>query len=109
MQGWGDNMSKKIKKPISQLICESLDVPSGALGRTSFIEAVGNRELTVIGCEGLRTYTDSRVVLELCDGVFSVIGKELELKSFLDGTVTVRGIIASVHYGEIMPEGCDVH
>ncbi len=102
-------MSKKIKKPISQRICESLDVPEGAFGRTSFVEAVGNRELTVIGCEGLRTYTDSRVVLELCDGIFCVLGKDLELRSFIDGAVTVRGIISSVHYGEIIPEGCDVH
>lgn len=101
-------MIKKPKKPISQRICEGLDLPGGAIGRTSFFEAVGNRELTISGCEGLRTYTDSRVVLELCDGVFSVVGKDLELKCFIDGAVTVRGIISSLHYGEVMPEDCDV-
>ncbi len=98
-------MIKKTRKPITQRICESLDIPEGTFGRTSFFEAVGNREITVSGCEGLRTYTDDRVVLELCDGIFSVCGRELELKSFIDGSVSIRGVIFSVHYGEV----CDVH
>ena len=97
-------MIKKPRKPITQRICESLDLPEGTLGRTSFFEAAGNREITVSGCVGLRTYTDCKVVLELCDGIFSVLGRELELKSFNGGSVSIRGIILSVHYGE----ECDV-
>lgn len=93
-------MIKRIKKPISQRLCESLDIPCGTLGRTSFLEAVGNREVTVGGCLYLKTYRDDLVVLELCDGVISVSGRELELKSFSNGDISVSGIISRICYGE---------
>ncbi len=96
----GDNMSKKNKKPLSQRICETLDVPVGTFGRISFIEAVGNREVCIDGCEGIATYTDSEVSLLLCDGELTLKGAKLELKSFSLGRVSVSGIIHSINYGD---------
>ena len=93
-------MNKKSKKPLSQRLCEVLDIPVGTFGKISFIEAVGNRELCVDGCEGLVTYTDNTVILILCDGLLTVKGTELELKSFSFGRVSVSGIISSICYGE---------
>lgn len=100
-------MSKNTKKTLSQRICESLDIPLGTLGRTSFIEATGNRQLIINGCFGLKTYTDREVVLELCDGPLSIMGHELELKSFSNGDVEVLGIITDIHYGEKIEVGDD--
>ena len=100
MLGRRDNMNKKTKKPLSQRICESLDIPIGTFGKISFVEAVGNREVCVDGCEGIVDYTDSEVSLLLCDGMLTVSGAELELKSFSYGRVAVCGIIHSINYGE---------
>lgn len=93
-------MSKKIKKPISQRLCETLDIPVGTFGKISFIEAVGNRELCVSGCLGLISYTDRLVILELCDGILTVSGSLLELHSFSGGRVSVSGVISGISYGE---------
>ncbi len=100
-------MNKSKKKPLSQRVCENLDVPMGTFGRTSFIEAVGNRQVTVSGCEGLHTYTENKIVLELCDGPIILSGQSLELKSFSGGDVAVTGIITDIHYGEEIEDGND--
>lgn len=93
-------MNKKTKKPISQRLCETLDIPVGTFGKISFIEAVGNREICVSGCEGLISYTDELIVLELCDGILKIKGSILEMQSFSGGRVSVNGIISDINYGE---------
>lgn len=93
-------MSKNKKRPLAERIGEKLDIPVGTFGKISFIEAVGNRELTVSGCEGLLTYTDNEAVLRLCDGVLTVCGEGLELRSFAGGRVSVRGTVTCIRYGE---------
>ena len=93
-------MNKNPKKPLSQRIAETLDIPVGTFGRISFIEAVGSRELCISGCEGLITYTGECVVLELCDGRLTVRGAGLELHSFSGGRVSVSGRIKGILYGE---------
>jgi len=92
-------MNHSQKKPLSQRLCETLDIPVGTFGRISFIEAVGNRELCISGCETLTSYSDTQVVLMLCDGQLTVNGSLLELRSFSGGRVSVSGIIESILYG----------
>ena len=99
MPARSDNMNKKTKKPLSQRLCENLDIPLGTFGRISFIEAIGNREVCVDGCEGIADYTETEVSLILCDGALTLRGEELELKSFSCGRVSVSGIIRSINYG----------
>lgn len=97
-------MSKNKKIPLTQRICERLDLPTGTLGDMCFIEAAGNRELTVSGCIGLLSYTDDCAILRLCDGTLTVIGEGLTLRSFAGGRVAVRGTLRCIKYGE---EECD--
>lgn len=100
-------MSKHKRKPLSQRICETLDIPVGTFGKISFIEAAGNRELGISGCESLLIYTEERIVLELCDGVITVLGEGLELRSFSGGRVSVNGTISGISYGNCMGAGDD--
>lgn len=93
-------MIKNKKRPLALRVTEKLNMPVGTFGKVSFVEAAGNREITVSGCEGLLTYTDSKAVLRLCDGMLTVCGEELELRSFAGGRVSVRGIVSCIMYGE---------
>lgn len=101
-------MIKNSKRPLGQRISEMLDMPLGTFGKVSSVEATGKREVTVCGCEGLLTYTDTKAVLRLCDGVVSVCGEGLELRSFAGGRVMVRGSIGSIIYGECGGAGDDI-
>ena len=89
-------MSKNRKPSPLQRLCDRLDIPSGTFGKSSFIEAVGNRELTVSGCEGIISYTENEVEIRLCDGCVSVSGYGLELQSFTLGRVGIRGRIVCI-------------
>ena len=100
-------MNKKAKKTISQRICKSFDIPDGTFGRCSNVEAVGNREALICGCEGLISYTDNEVVLNLCDNVMSVCGEGLVLRSFSGGRIAVCGRIDCIRYGDVSEGGND--
>ena len=92
-------MNKKTKKPLTQRLCETLDVPVGVVGKTFFVESVGRREVSVSGCLGLISYTDTQTVLEVCDGTVTVEGEMLEIHSFAGGRVSVDGIVYGIRYG----------
>ncbi len=93
-------MNKKTKKSISQRICECLDIPVGTFGNCSGTEAVGNKEVSFCGCERLVSYTDIRVILELCDNTVTICGEGLTMRSFSGGRISVFGRIDSICYGE---------
>ena len=95
---------KQTRIPFSQRLCESLDLPADTLGRTSFLEAVGNRELLISGCEGLESYTSEQVVLLLVDGHLTVKGKFLTLQGFSCGKLSVNGHISEILYGDASKE-----
>ncbi len=94
-------MSKNKKIPFSQRLCEGLDIPVGTFGKNSFIEAVGKREVTVSGCEGLVNYTENEVELRLCDGVVNISGDGLELQSFTHGRIAVRGRVTCIRLRDL--------
>ncbi len=92
-------MSKGKKIPLGQRVCERLDIPSGTLTNTSFVEIAGSREVTLSGCEALVNYSETEVKLRLCDGEISISGEGLELRSFSGGRIAVRGAVRSICLG----------
>lgn len=90
---------KKEKPALARRILDSLDIPVGAVGKISFVEAVGNREISVDGCVGLNEYGQQKIVLTLCDGKIIINGSGLELHSFSGGRVSVDGTIRSIEWG----------
>ena len=95
----GREENKKEKPALTRKILDSLDIPVGAVGKISFVEAVGNREISVDGCVGLNEYCQQRIVLALCDGELTINGSGLELHSFSGGRVSVDGTIRSIEWG----------
>lgn len=89
----------RVRLPVSQRVLDALDFPVGAFGRISFVEAAGNREVTVEGCVGLSEYGEKMISLELCDGTMTISGAGLELRSFSGGKVSVNGVIRSIEWG----------
>ena len=85
--------------PFTKRLLDALDIPVGAFGSISFVEAAGNREVTIDGCTGLAEYGEKKISLELCDGRMTVNGTGLELVSFSGGRVSVNGVISSIVWG----------
>ena len=93
-----------IKKPLLERLRQSLDIPAGLCGNCSHLELSGQRELEIYGCIGLDEYSDTGIVLTLCDGFVSIKGVGLELLSFSGGNMTVRGSIVRISFEKELSE-----
>ncbi len=93
-------MNKTDKVPILERIRRSLDIPADVLSGVSRIEAYGNRELEITGCDGLEVYSEETIILILCDGRVTIRGSSLELRNFSGGAMRITGTIGSVVFGE---------
>lgn len=91
-------MNRSEKEPFLERLRRTLDIPADALGGHSHIEVFGFCELELDGCSSLEEYSDSRIVLLLCDGCLTVIGEGLELSSFSNGAMRVNGQIRSISF-----------
>ena len=75
----------RVRLPVSQRVLDALDFPVGAFGRISFVEAAGNREVTVEGCVGLSEYGEKMISLELCDGTMTIAAPGASCGAFRAG------------------------
>ncbi len=93
-------MPNNEKKTLLQKLCSFLDIPYGILGKVSFTETAGNKELEISGCIGVIAYTTDKIVLRLCDRILTVCGTGLEFCTFAGGSVSIIGIIRTIEFGE---------
>ena len=89
-------MPEKIRKKIADILSLPVDVISGI----PVFTIRGREELEADGCTGILEYESDRVVLAVKGERLTVTGTELMLSDFYDTTLTVRGRIQSVSFGE---------
>ena len=61
----------------------------------------GQASATVYGCSRILIYTPERISLKVGRQLLTLCGHELFCAAFTGGTVTVKGKILAVKYGEI--------
>ena len=93
-------MKDSEKVSVLERLRRMLDIPADAIGGASHIEVFGYCELEVSGCTGLEEYSDTRIVLLICDGSLTVEGKGLELSSFSEGFIRVNGRLDVIAFGK---------
>ncbi|MBQ8186350.1 MAG: YabP/YqfC family sporulation protein [Clostridia bacterium] len=89
-------MHDGITKKLSELMALPVDV----LSSMPVTVIRGREELEVEGCTGILEYEPCRVVLSMKEERLTVRGRCLMLSDFTGRTLTVRGCIASVVFGE---------
>ena len=89
-------MPDNIAKKLSDLMALPVDVITSIPVYT----LRGREELDADGCTGILEYTDGKVVLDVKGERVTVTGKELLLTEFRGTSLTVRGIISAVRFGE---------
>ncbi|MBQ2726409.1 MAG: YabP/YqfC family sporulation protein [Clostridia bacterium] len=89
-------MPESIRKKLSELLSLPVDVISGI----PVFTVRGREELEVDGCTGILVYEADRVVLSVKGQRMTVKGEKLRLEDFRDTTLTVRGRIVSLSFGE---------
>lgn len=57
-----------------------------------------NRELVVDGCVSIFEYSESYIKLNLCKGTLSISGSMLNISSFENDIITVKGTISNLEF-----------
>ncbi len=68
------------------------------IGKESSIFVLGNREMSVCGCNKVVSYSPCLVRLENCDGFLDIIGKELQVASCFGSEIKLSGMICEIKF-----------
>ncbi len=88
------------RRSLGERVHDILDVPLECVSPVSVVEIKGGREAVVVGCCGVLEYGRESVLLRVREGSVRITGTALEMQSLLQDSVTVRGVITSVHLAQ---------
>lgn len=90
----------KLKKPSTKvdLIGRVLEMPPGSIGKGAHIELSSNREATVDGCQGVITYDENKIKLNVGSGTVEFVGRGLEITVLAGTQAVIRGFIIRVDF-----------
>ena len=89
-----------LHESIAKKLSEMMALPPDVLSEMPVTIIRGREALEVEGCTGILEYEPCLVVLALREDRLTVTGRNLMLADFCERTLTVRGCIASVVFGE---------
>lgn len=87
------------KRGFMERVGRALELPDTVLTRGPYIEVHGTGEMVVEGCKGILDYEGNLVRLSVGKFAVTVLGDELEITHFNDGSCTVAGIIKNIGFG----------
>ena len=105
-----ESLKEKIQAVFSpEGYSDRLTLPPGFGGVSQIVLTMG-KTVCLDGCQGLICYRPDYVTLSLCDGIVTVYGKNLMLKTFSERQLAIIGDILGVYKGmyreELALEDC---
>ena len=91
---------------LRETITKALEMPADTLGGVSSVSLSRRGGALIGGCRSILGYSDSAVTLRLCDGILTVTGKHLTMRSYGGGDMTIDGMIDSVTFSEGDDSSC---
>ena len=79
-------------------LSEKLDIPREALPHGFALTLSGQRELTLLGCRHILTYSEEEILLSMGRRTLRVGGRGLLCASFAAGALTVTGEIDTLSF-----------
>lgn len=89
--------SARNSKKINLIECKN-DIFDNERLRGAHIEIYSNKEIVIDGCLGIFEYSESYIKLNLCKGTLAISGSMLNILSFENDMITVRGTVSSIEF-----------
>ena len=89
--------SSRNSKKINLIECKN-DIFDNERLRGAHIEIYSNKEIVIDGCLGIFEYSESYIKLNLCKGTLAISGSMLNILSFENDMITVRGTVSSIEF-----------
>lgn len=83
------------KRHIEEILSDKFDIPLEGIASVPNAQFVGNSQLSIDGCIGIKKYEPDEIVIRAKDYMITVSGSSLSMLTFSQGRVSVRGLIFS--------------
>ena len=84
------------KRPLSEWLVNTLDIPPDILEGGLSVELRGRNKLLIRGCRRILQYTPEDMSFQMKGCVLRINGKRLVCHSFLSGAVGIEGMIQGI-------------
>lgn len=83
------------KRHIEEILSDKFDIPLEGIASVPNAQFVGNSQLSIDGCIGIKKYEPDEILIRAKDYMITVSGSSLSMLTFSQGRVSVRGLIFS--------------
>lgn len=89
--------SARNNKKINLIECKN-DIFDNERLRGAHIEIFSNKEIIIDGCFGIYEYSECYVKLNLCKGALAINGSMINVQSFENDMITLKGTFSSIEF-----------
>ena len=90
-------MGGKVYKVVEKL-SEALELPKDIVLDVPKMIVLGTNSITIENHKGIITYCDNKISVNTGTGIVTIIGKNLIIKSILEGEVVIKGKITDIGF-----------
>ena len=90
-----------LKNKISKIFSESFSIPLDLISEIPNAQFTGNKQINVDGCQGIKKYDKSEIIIRCKRYNLSIQGEGLSLLTFTQGRLCIKGKILSYQIEEI--------
>ncbi|MBQ3040912.1 MAG: YabP/YqfC family sporulation protein [Clostridia bacterium] len=83
------------KRHIEEIIFDKFDIPLEGIASIPNAQFVGDSQLSIDGCIGIKKYESCEIIIRSKDFILKITGSSLNMMTFSNGRVTIRGYISS--------------
>ncbi|MBE6624182.1 MAG: hypothetical protein E7622_00905 [Ruminococcaceae bacterium] len=83
------------KKKFEEVIFDKFDIPLVGIASIPNAQFVGNSQLSIDGCIGIKKYEGTEIIVRAKDYILKITGSSLNMMTFSGGRVTIRGYIST--------------
>ncbi len=87
--------NKMRKRHIEEIIFDKFDIPLEGIASIPNAQFVGDSQLSIDGCIGIKKYESCEIIIRSKDFILKITGSSLNMMTFSNGRVTIRGYISS--------------
>ena len=83
------------KRHIEEIIFDKFDFPLEGIASIPNAQLVGDSQLSIDGCLGIKKYEPSEIIIHTKDFILKISGSSLTMMTFSGGRVSIRGYISN--------------
>jgi sporulation protein YqfC len=83
------------KKNLEEVIFDKFDIPLEGIASIPNAQIVGNSQVCIDGCIGIKKYEGTEIIIRAKDYILKITGSSLNMMTFSDSRVTIRGYIST--------------